>query len=78
MRRDQKRLYHWGSRRLPAAWLIAVGGLLMHLAAASVWAQKPGRIADEDGGILQWVIAGVLALLVCIPAFINPKRSHLT
>lgn len=41
-------------------------------------AQKPGRVPGDDAGWLQWLIAAGLAIIVLLPAFINPKRSHLT
>ena len=59
-------------------WLIAAGGAAMHLAAATVWAQKPGRVPNEDNGWLQVGIALGLAVVICATAFLNPKRSHLT
>jgi len=78
MKRYRKLLHLRSLRRLRGAWVVAVGGVIVHLTAASAWAQKPGRVADEDSGLIQWVIAGALAILICLPAFINPKRSHLT
>ncbi len=59
---------------------LAVGGgvLAVHLLAATAWAQKHGRIPDDDGGWLQWVVAAGLAVVVLLSAFINAKRSHLT
>jgi hypothetical protein len=52
--------------------------LAVHLLAATAWAQKLGRIPDEDGGWLQWIVAAGLAVVILLSAFINPKRSHLT
>lgn len=57
---------------------IAAGFLAMDLMAATAWAQKQGRVPNEDGGWLQWGIAAGLVVVVCVPAFLNPKRSHLT
>lgn len=41
------------------------------------WAAKKARIPDEDKGYVQWGIAIGAVALICLPAFINPKRSHL-
>ncbi len=66
------------SGRPRAACWIAAGLLIMHLTAATAWAQKPGVIPDDDAGWLQWGIAAGLTVVICLPAFLNPKRSHLT
>ncbi len=51
--------------------------VFVHLAGASAWAQKPVRVVDEEGGLLSWgILAGAL-ILVCIPAFLKSKRSHM-
>lgn len=42
-----------------------------------LWAQEPGALPKEDKGIVQWVVAVGLILLICASAFLNPKRSHL-
>ncbi len=70
----------WKMLRPSRGWLRVGGGALTaHLImAATVWAQKPGRIPDDDSGWLQWGIAVAIAIIVCVTAFINPKRSHLT
>ncbi len=68
----------WRMVRPRPSWWIAAGGLAMHLTAATVWAQKRGRVPDEDSGWLQWGIAVGLAVVICVSAFLNPKRSHLT
>jgi hypothetical protein len=52
----------------------AVGVLLP---AQFVWAQQGGRDAD-GAGFLPWLIGFALAVIVCVTAFINPKRSHQT
>lgn len=57
---------------------IAVGLLAMDLMATTAWAQKQGRVPGEDAGWLQWGIALGLVVVVCVSAFLNPKRSHLT
>lgn len=40
------------------------------------WAQSEGRLPNEDGGLMQWIIAAALIVVVCAPAAINPKRTH--
>lgn len=41
------------------------------------WAQTPARLTNEEQGVLVWVIAAGLIIVVGLPAFIKPKRSHL-
>jgi hypothetical protein len=55
-----------------------VGGAVVHVAAASALAQQPARLPEGGSGVLQWVIAAGIGVIVCITAFLNPKRSHLT
>jgi hypothetical protein len=43
----------------------------------SAWAQRPARLPEDESGILQWVIAAGIAVVICVTAFLNPKRSHL-
>ncbi len=59
-------------------------GLKTVLAAAiflgltlSAWAQKPTKPIEGDGGVLPWVIGAGIAVVICVTAFMNPKRSHL-
>lgn len=61
-----------------AACWIAAGLLAVDLTAATAWAQSQGRVPDDDAGVLHWGIAVGLAVVICAPAFLNPKRSHLT
>ena len=59
-------------------WLRVVGAaVVVHGSALSAWAQKPAKLAEDDSGILQWVIAAGIAVVICVTAFLNPKRSHL-
>ena len=46
--------------------------------AAAARAQAPATLPGEDGGLLQWVVAIGIALVVCLAAFLNAKRSHMT
>ena len=59
-------------------WGPTLAVLAVHLSASAAWAQQTARIADDDKGLWQWGIALVLAGVICLVAFINPKRSHLT
>ena len=54
-----------------------VAMLTVHMLAVSAQAQRTGKVPDEEGGLLQWCIAAGIVLVVCITAFLNPKRSHL-
>lgn len=54
-----------------------VAMLTVHMLAVSAQAQPTGRLPEEEGGLLQWCIAAGIVLVVCITAFLNPKRSHL-
>jgi hypothetical protein len=47
------------------------------LCGAWAFAQEPAKLPKDDKGILQWVIALGLAIVVLVSAFMNPKRSHL-
>ena len=49
----------------------------LHLMAGPAWAQRPARLPGDDKGFMQWLIAVGITILVCIPAFMNPKRTHL-
>ncbi len=59
-------------------WIVAVAALATHMTAGAALAQRPGRLPEEDGGLIQWLMAAGLALVICAPAFLNSKRSHLT
>ena len=48
-----------------------------HACSAFAFAQAKGRVPDEDGGIIQWVLAAGLIVVICGPALIPTKRSHL-
>ena len=59
-------------------WTLVVAALAIHLTAGAAFAQSQGRVPGEDGGMIQWAMAAGLALVICGPAFLNSKRSHLT
>lgn len=49
------------------------------LMCSPAYAQRPSLLArEETGGFLPWIIAVGIGVVVCLPAFLNPKRSHLT
>ncbi|GAG39491.1 unnamed protein product [marine sediment metagenome] len=62
--------------RLRPTWVVAAGALAIHFSTAPAWAQRPGHVVEEEGGLLQWGIAVGLAIVICVSAFLNPKRSH--
>lgn len=59
---------------------IAVSSILLgHLFAAPLFAQRPVRqMPDEDSGMAQWGLAVGIGVIVCLSAFLNSKRSHLS
>ena len=52
--------------------------LVMHWTAADAWAQRSTGLGDDEGVILRWAIAAGVVVIIGLPAFLNPKRSHLT
>ena len=54
-----------------------VAMLAVHMLAVSARAQQTGNLPEEESGLLQWCIAAGIVLVICITAFLNPKRSHL-
>ena len=52
--------------------------LAMHLGAACAWAQKPGRLGDDEDSLLRWGITVGIMVVIGLTAFLNSKRSHLT
>lgn len=54
-----------------------IAAVVVHGSALSAWAQKPIKPPEDDGGVLTWVVAAGIAVIICITAFLNPKRSHL-
>lgn len=73
---------------MQAGWQISVGPwrrivygaaiLLWHALASPAWAQRPGSLPNEDASLLPWVIAVGAVVVMALPAFRNPKRSHLS
>lgn len=78
---DMSMKYRWRTmahgiqRRLAGGFLAAV--VTVHAATSEALAQKVATPTDEDGGMLSWLIAAGIIVVVCLSAFINPKRSHL-
>ena len=54
-----------------------IAAVVVHGTAVSAWAQKPIRPPEDEGGVLTWVVAAGIAVVICVTAFLNPKRSHL-
>ncbi len=54
-----------------------LAAVIVHVSALSAWAQKLTKPPEGDGGILPWIIAAGIAVVICVTAFLNPKRSHL-
>ncbi|MCC7292126.1 MAG: hypothetical protein IT449_08720 [Phycisphaerales bacterium] len=40
------------------------------------FAQQRWSPPNKDKGMLQWVVMLGILILICIPSFMNPKRSH--
>ena len=67
-------------RLVPSKRAVVVTGmaLAMHLSAACAWAQKTGRLADDEDSLLRWGITAGVVVVIGLTAFLNSKRSHLT
>lgn len=52
--------------------------LAVQLLPAVAWAQKPGRLADDEESLLRYGIAAGVVVVMGITAFLNSKRSHLS
>ncbi len=52
--------------------------MAMHLSAACAWAQKRGRLGDDQDSLLRWGITAGIVVVIGLTAFLNSKRSHLT
>ena len=75
--RGHRRFWISWSLRLGRRYWVAAGTLLaMHVTAGSAWAQTAVRLPEEDKGLVQWAVALGIIILICIPAFMNPKRTH--
>ena len=71
------RLRMVGRSRRP--WVVLLVGLAVQFASTPAWAQMPvHQMPEEESGMLPWGIAVGLAAIICVSAFLNPKRSHLT
>lgn len=60
-----------------AAFKTVLVAVVVHGSAMSAWAGKPTKPLEGDGGFLPWVVAAGIAVVICVTAFLNPKRSHL-
>lgn len=61
---------HWLRRAVLATLLVA-----SH--ATDVVAQQYWFAPNKNKGALQWVVMLGVVILLAIPAFMNPKRSHM-
>lgn len=43
---------------------------------AFAWAQKPATIPNEDNGLVQYVVAGLIMLVISVTGFLKSGRSH--
>ena len=77
--RDRSHLFRREWRWL-RRWRVALlVGLAVQLAGAPAWAQRPvQQMPEEESSMLPWGIGLGLAAIVCVTAFLNSKRSHLT
>jgi hypothetical protein len=66
------------SDRRTRRWLtsLAAAGAGLSVLAEPLLAQTRARLPGEDKGMWQWAVAGAIAVLCLVTAFINPKRSH--
>jgi hypothetical protein len=66
------------ARRLMKRWgapALAVAASL--LSTAEAFGVQDTRLTGEDKGILQWLLAFGIVVLMAAVGFLNPKRSHL-
>ena len=56
-------------------WVVMIWLILAN--TSSALAQRSARLPEEDNGLIQWAIGAGIVILIGIPAFLNPKRSHL-
>ena len=61
---------------VPGMLACATGSL--HLAADAAWAQKTASIQEPEGSMMPLAIGVAVVVVVCVPALLNAKRSHLT
>ncbi len=58
-----------------AMFLMAIS---IHAVAEVARAQTPIEMLPAEKTWLKWVISAGLVVVVCLPTFINAKRSHLS
>ena len=56
-------------------WWMAAPTVMM--LAPSALAQRTAQLPPPEGTLLTWGVAAGLLVVVCLTAFLNPKRSHL-
>lgn len=64
-----RRSLAWRAGAMPLATVL--------LFSSTVVGQEPGQLPNTDKGIVQWLVALGLVILICASAFLNPKRTHL-
>lgn len=75
-----KGLLAWlrGVGRLRSGFVATAMVLAIHGTAANAWAQKQAGLPDDDQSLIRIGIAVGVIVIIGLPAFLNPKRSHLT
>jgi len=54
-----------------------LAAIVVQAVAVPAWAQKPAKLPEDESGVMQWVVAAGIAVVICVTAFLNPKRSHM-
>lgn len=57
---------------------ILLMAISIHVVAEMAWAQAPAAMPTEENTWLKWAISAGLVVAVCLPAFFNAKRSHMS
>jgi hypothetical protein len=55
-------------------WLVALGMVALH--GSMALAQSPANVPEPEGTMVTWAVSAGLLVIICLPAFLNPKRSH--
>jgi len=59
-------------------WLnTLLAAVVVHAIALPAWAQRPAKPPEDEITVMQWVVAVGIAVVICVTAFMNPKRSHM-
>lgn len=49
---------------------------MLYAGSGAAFAQEAARLPEPEGVAITWAIGIALVVVVCVTAFINPKRSH--